>query len=93
MKKIRVTYNYHSRLHDKNMRFETEFVAGDFEAEDCLQEFDLRSNHFQLYKESEFILLTLLSWLCTGLIFLAGDVPDTQDHNNIHCLTDVEVLE
>lgn len=93
MKKLRVTYIYHSKLHDECRRLEMPLLAADFEAEDCLQEFDARSNHFQLYKESDFILLTLLSVLCTGQIFLAGDVVDEQDRENIYCITDVKVLE
>lgn len=93
MKELRVTYNYHSKLHHEYRRGKMTFLAADFEAEDCLQEFDARSNHFQLYKESDFILLTLLSALCTGQIFLAGDVVDEQDRGNIYCITDIEVLE
>lgn len=93
MKKLRVTYNYHSKRHDKYMRRKMTFLVADFEVEDCLQEFDAFSHHFPLNKESDYILLNLLSVLCTGQIFLAGDVVDEQDRENIYCITDVKVLE
>lgn len=93
MKKLRVTYNYHSMLHDKYMRHEITLPASDFEAEDCLQEFDACSHHFPLQKESNFPLLKLLSVICTGQIFLVGDVIEKQERENIFCITDVEVLE
>lgn len=93
MKKLRVTYNYHSMLHDKYMHREITLPAADFEAEDCLQEFDACSHHFPLQKESNFPLLKLLSVICTGLIFLDGDMAEKEERENIFCITDVEVLE
>lgn len=93
MKKLRVTYNYHSALHDKYMHREITLPAADFEAEDCLQEFDACSHHFPLQKQSNFPMLKLLSMICTGQIFLAGDIIEKQERENIYCITDVEVLE
>lgn len=93
MKKLRVTYNYHSVLHDKYMHQEITLPAADFEAEDCLQEFDACSHHFPLQKENNFPMLKLLSMICTGQIFLAGDIIEKQERVNIFCITDVEVLE
>ena len=101
MKELRVTYNYHSKIHHKYMRRKMTLLAGDFEAEDCLQEFDAFSHHFPPQKESNFPpqkesnfpILALLSMICTGMIFLSGDVTEKQDRNNIYCITDVEVLE
>ena len=92
MKKLRVTYNYYSKLHHEYRRRKMTFLAADFEAEDCLQEFDAFSHHFP-HKESDIISLHHLSMLCTGHIFLAGDVVDEQDRENIYCITDVKVLE
>lgn len=93
MKRIRVTYNYHSVLHDKYMHREITLPAADFEAEDCLQEFDACTHHFPLQKETNFPMLKLLSMICTCQIFLAGDIVEKQDRENIYCITDVEVLE
>lgn len=93
MKKVRVTYNYHSKLHMCYMRKEITLPAADFEAEDCLQEFDACSHHFPLPKENNFPMLKLLSMICTGQIFLAGDIVEKQERDNIYCITDVEVLE
>ena len=93
MKILRVTYNYHSKLHDKFRRGAITLLAGDFEAEDCLQEFDAFSHYFPPQKESNFPMLELLSMICTGQIILAGDVVEEEDHYNIYCIRDVEVLE
>lgn len=93
MKKLRVTYNYHSKLHHEYRRRKMTFQAADFEAEDCLQEFDAFSHHFPPQKESNFPMLALLSAICTGMIFLSGDVVDKQERENIYCITDVKVLE
>ena len=93
MKKLRVTYNYYSTLHDKYIHREITLPAADFEVEDCLQEFDACSHHFPLQKQSNFPMLKLLSMICTGQIFLAGDIIEKQERENIYCITDVEVLE
>ena len=93
MKKLRVTYNYHSKLHHKYMRRKMTLPAADFTAEDCLQEFDAFSHHFPPQKESNFPMLALLSMICTGMIFLSGDVTEKQERENIYCITNLEVLE
>ena len=93
MKKLRVTYNYHSMLHDTYRHMEISLAAGEFEAEDVLQEFDACSHHFPLQKDSNFPMLKLLSLICTGQIFLAGDIIEKQERENIRCITDVEVME
>ena len=92
MKKLIVTYNYYSKLHHEYRRRKMTFLAADFAAEDCLQEFDAFSHHFP-HKESDIISLHYLSMLCIGHIFLAGDVVDEQDRENIYCITNVKVLE
>lgn len=94
MKKLRVTYNYHSMLHDRYARMEITLASGDFETEDALQEFDACSHHLPiLQNDSNFPMLKLLAVICTGLIFLAGDVTEKQERENIRCITDVEVME
>lgn len=93
MKKLRVTYNYHSMLHDRYARMEISLAAGESEAEDVFQEFNACSHHFPLIKESNFPMLKLLAMICTGQIFLAGDIIEKQERENIYCITDVEVME
>lgn len=94
MKRIRVTYNYHSMLHDEYKRMEITLAAGDFESEDVLQEFNACSHHLPARNDdSNFPMLKLLSVICTAQVFLAGDVTEKQERENIRCITDVEVLE
>lgn len=94
MKKLRVTYNYHSMLHDKYAWMEITLVAGELESEDVLQEFDACSHHLPIRQnDSNFPMLKLISLICTAQTFLAGDVVAKQDRENIHCITDVEVME
>lgn len=93
MKELRVTYNYHSKTHHEYRRQKMTFLAADFAAEDYLQEFDAFSHHFPPRKESNFPMLELLSTICTGIIFLSGDIIEERDRENIYCITDVKVLE
>ena len=94
MKKLRVTYNYHSMLHDRYSRRQITLAAGDWETEDVLQEFDACSHHLPIRQnDSNFPMLKLLALICTGQIFLAGDIVEKSERENIRCITDVEVLE
>lgn len=94
MKKLRVTYNYHSMLHDRYARMEITLAAGDWESEDVLQEFNACSHHLPARNDdSNFPMLKLLSLICTAQVFLAGDVIEKQERDNIYCITDVEVVE
>lgn len=94
MKQIRVTYNYHSMLHDDFRKHEISMKVGDWEAEDCLQEFDACSHHLPIRQNvSNFPMLKLLALICTAQIFLIGDVIEKQERENIFCITDVEVME
>ncbi len=94
MKKLRVTYNYHSMLHDKYARLEITLAAGTLEAEDVLQEFNACSHHLPARNDdSNFPMLKLVALICTAQVFLAGDVTEKQERENIYCITDVEVLE
>ena len=94
MKKLRVTYNYHSLLHDTYRHMEISLAAGEWETEDVLQEFDACSHHLPIRKnDSNFPLLKLIAMICTGQIFLAGDVAEKNERENIYCITDVKVVE
>ena len=94
MKKLRVTYNYHSVLHDRYTRMEITLAAGDWESEDVFQEFNACSHNLPARNDdSNFPMLKLLALICTGQIFLAGDVIEKQERENIYCITDVEVME
>ena len=94
MKKLRVTYNYHSMLHDRYTRMEITLASGDFETEDALQEFDACSHHLpNRQNDSNFPMLKLIAMICTGQIFLAGDIAEKSERENIRCITDVEVME
>ena len=94
MKKLRVTYNYHSMLHDRYARMEITLAAGDWESEDVLQEFNACSHHLPARNDdSNFPMLKLIALICTAQVFLAGDVIEKQERENIRCITDVEVLE
>ena len=91
MKKLRVTYNYHSMLHDTYTHMEISLAARDFEAEDVLQEFDACSHHLPIRQnDSNFPMLKLLALICTAQVFLAGDVVEKTERENIRCITDVE---
>lgn len=92
MKKLRVTYNYHSALHDTYRHMEITLAAGEFEAEDVFQEFEARSDK-AIQDEHNFPMLKLISMICTGQIFLAGDIIEKHERENIYCIADVEVLE
>ena len=94
MKKLRVTYNYHSILRDRYARIEITLAAGDWESEDVLQEFDACSHHLPIQQnDSNFPMLKLLALICTAQVFLAGDVVEKSERENIRCITDVEVVE
>lgn len=92
MKKLRVTYNYHSALTGKYKHCEVTLMAADFEAEDCFQEFNARSQ-FPFKNDDNYIVLRLVAMICTAQIYLAGNVIETSDQNNIWCISDVEVLD
>lgn len=94
MKQIRVTYNYHSVIHDTYREMEITLAAGDWESEDVLQEFNACSHNLPARNDaSNFPMLKLIAMICTAQVFLAGDVTEKQERENIRCITDVEVLE
>lgn len=94
MKKLRITYNYHSVLHDTYREMEITLAAGDWESEDVLQEFDACSHHLPARQDdSNFPMLKLIAMICTAQVFLTGDVTEKSERENIRCITDVEVLE
>ena len=92
MKRIRVTYNYHNVLNGAFVRQEITFPVGDNELEDVWIEFDHMS-HTTHANDERYVMLNLLATMCTGCAFLRGDVVQKAERDNIHCITDLEVLE
>ena len=92
MKRIRVSYDYHNILNDCFRRPEYIFPVGDDEVEDIWQEFEHMS-HTTHANDKKYVMLHLLAMMCTGAAFLSGDVVRKDERDNIHCITDLEVLE
>ena len=92
MKQIRVTYNYHNLLNGRFVRQELNLPAGDDEVEDIWQEFNHMS-HTTHANDDNYVMLHLIAVMCTASAFLAGQVIRKDERDNIHCITDLEVLE
>ena len=92
MKKIRITYNYHSGLYGRFKHLEVAFPIADEELEDVLQEFDLMSHDTHKW-DDKFLLLHLIAVVCTCTAYLQGDNVSHAERENIHCITDIEVME